>query len=106
MHINPDYEAEGYDVKCRVPDCGFHHENVTPTLAATFMLDHAMHAGHPPLGEPMFTMRVISGFLGLDEDQPILTPDDGWRRPPTLSRNRSTSERDVTSEGQAPGKQK
>jgi len=85
MMINEDHEADAYDIKCRVPGCGFYHQNVDPTLAATFMLDHATHNPHPPLGEPMFTMRVVSGFLGTDDDNPVLTVEDGWRRPTTLS---------------------
>jgi len=85
MMVNEEHEADAYDITCRVPDCGFEHRNVCPTLAATFMLEHAQNGSHRPLGEPMFSMRVVEGFLGTDPDNPLLTPDDGWRRSPTLN---------------------
>jgi hypothetical protein len=62
------------------------------------MLEHAQNGSHRPLGEPMFSMRVVEGFLGTDPDNPLLTPDDGWRRSPTLTESEHVL-RDETSNG-------
>ena len=77
---NRDYNAEAYDIKCRVPSCPFEQENVDPTIAAINLHEH-IRGPCTLKGEPVYTMRIRSGFEGLDPDNPMRTAEDGWFRP-------------------------
>jgi len=82
MIPNPEYEPEAYDVICRV--CDFKIENVSPKIAGIHMIDHSEL--HQDVYEPYFALRVASGYLGRDPDNPVRTPADGWNRPTSLHR--------------------
>jgi hypothetical protein len=79
---NPEYNAAAYDVTCRVPGCPFHFENLSPTLVAVNLLPHIKE--HRPVGGPVYALRVAKGYEGLDPENPVRTPEDGWNRSPTL----------------------
>lgn len=81
---NDDYNAAAYDVTCRVPGCDFHLENLDPTLVAMQLMPHISE--HSSIGAPVYALRIREGFEGLDPDNPVRTPEDGWNRDPNPSR--------------------
>ena len=81
--FNEEFEADAYDLTCRVcPD--WEVQNVSPTLAAMHLKMHSDFHNTKELGGPWWAMRVVDGYKGLDEENPVLTPEDGWNRPPTV----------------------
>lgn len=81
---NNETNADAYDVTCRVPGCGFHRENLSPTLVAMFLIPHIKE--HRPIGGPVYALRIREGFEGTDPENPTRTPEDGWNRKPNLTR--------------------
>lgn len=77
---NPDYNADAYDIACRVPGCPFEMENLSPTLAAMNLVQH-INGPCTLRTEPVYTMRIRSGFEGTDPDDPFRTAAYGWFRP-------------------------
>lgn len=80
MIENDEYNADAYDVKCRVPGCPFELTNVSPTIAATQLV---AHIGQPCTlqSEPVYTLRIAEGYEGTDPDNPVRTEEYGWFRP-------------------------
>lgn len=81
--FNDDYEADAYDITCRVCE-DWEFENVSPTIAAMHLMSHSEFHSVEELGGPWWAMRVVEGYRGLDEGAATLTPEDGWNRPPTM----------------------
>lgn len=79
---NPAYNAEAYDVTCRVCD-DWSFENITPTIAGTHLYEHSQFHSVRELGGPWWALRIVSGYEGTDPENPIRTADDGWNRSPT-----------------------
>jgi hypothetical protein len=81
--FDKEYEADAYDVTCRVCE-GWEHKNVSPTLAAMHLMRHSEFHSVKELGEPWWAMRVVSGVRGLPDGPAHQTPDDGWNRSPSI----------------------
>lgn len=80
--FNEEFEADAYDVTCRVCE-DWEHKNVCPTIAAMHLMRHSEFHSVDALGEPWWAMRVVAGEKGLD-GHTVQAPGDGWNRPPTL----------------------
>lgn len=77
---NPDYNADAYDIACRVPGCPFMEENVSPAIVALLLHEH-IRGPCTLRTEPAFTMRIVAGFEGTDRENPVRTSAYGWFRP-------------------------
>lgn len=82
--FNDEYEADAYDVTCRVCD-DWEFENVSPAIAAMQLMQHSEFHDTKEHGGPWWALRVVDGYKGLDPDNPHLEPSDGWNRPPTIT---------------------
>lgn len=76
-----EYEADAYDITCRVCD-DWEHYNITPKLAALHLIAHTQYHSISELGGPWWAMRVVEGYRGKSKETANLTPEDGWNRPP------------------------
>ena len=83
---NDEYEADAYDITCRVCD-DWEFANVSPGIAAMQLMLHSEFHDTKELGGPWWAMRVRKGYKGLDEDRAVQTPEDGWNRSPELKAN-------------------
>jgi hypothetical protein len=81
--FNEEYEADAYDITCRICD-DWQVENVSPTIAGMHMMRHSDHHDTSEIGGPWWAMRVVAGYKGHNPDNPDLEPSDGWNRSPTL----------------------
>ena len=82
--FNEEYEADAYDIICRVCD-NWEFENVCPGIAAMHLMQHSEFHDVKELGGPWWAMRVVEGYKGTSEDRAVQTPADGWNRPPTIT---------------------
>jgi len=83
--FDKEYEADAYDVTCRVCD-DWSFENVAPGIALMHLMAHSQYHDVSAIGEPWWALRVVAGVKGNPDGPVHRTPDDGWNRPPTLER--------------------
>jgi len=81
--FDEEYEADAYDVTCRICD-DWSFENVAPGIALLHLMEHSHYHDLSAIGEPWWALRVVSGVKGGSDGPVHRTPNDGWNRPPTL----------------------